>query len=364
MQFKNAYEIRNSILNYMKNNLSKIEGSYNFDIASAVSQETSVIYTDIGNLEKELFPWSCTKEPYLTYHLMCYGLTRLKSTKAKGTVTIKGKVTALIQEGTIIVSRLGIRYKTLTNAVINSSGEIDVGIEALEGGINGNCAVGDITGFEIETADIYSVANKEAITGGAEIETVESAKERMKKKASLPSHSGNKNNYIEWLGEIGGIGNVAVYGPSDNLGVPAGEVHIYFADYRGQIPSSEQIEQVKEYINTTNKRPVGCNLVVKAFNPLNTNLTFAEVIVKKGSITKEKWIEELKANVQLGYATKDFLVANTIPYAKIGNLALNIKGTVLYNDFKINNTTSNISILFNQTPVVGDVTIASFKEVN
>ena len=295
---------------------------------------------------------------------MCYGLTRLEETKAKGTVTIKGKTTALIREGTVIVSRLGVKYKTLVNAVIDSSEEVDVSIEAVEGGINGNCAIGDITSFEIETVDIYSVTNKEAITGGAAIETVESAKERMKKKASLPSHSGNKNNYIEWLGEIGGVGNIAVYGPSDDVGVPAGDVHIYFADYNGQVPSSEQIQQVKDYINTTNKRPVGCNLVVKAFQALTTNLTFAEVTVKKGSITKEKWIEELKANVQLGYNTKDFIVANTVPYARIGNLALNIKGTVLYNDFKINGTTSNIPIAYNQTPIVGNITVTSFKEVN
>lgn len=364
MNIKTAYIIRNNILNYMKNTLSKIEGSYNFDIASAVAQELGTTYTEIEDLQKELFPWTCTKEPYLTYHLMCYGLTRLGATKATGTITITGKNTSLIPFGTVIVSRLGVKYKTLENVVIGNSEKVEVRIEALEEGVNGNCAVGDITGFEIEKPEIYSVTNIEPITGGAPIETIESAKERMKKKASIPSHSGNKNNYIEWLSELGGIGNIAVYGPSDNVGVPAGDVHIYFADYKGEIPSGGQIEQVKNYINTTNKRPVGCNLIVKAFNPLKTNLTFAEVTVKKGSITQEKWIEELKARTQLGYATKDFLVADTVPYAKIGNIALNIEGTILYNDFKINGATSNISIAYNQTPVIGEVTITSFKEVN
>ena len=364
MNIKTAYIIRNNILNYMKNTLSKIEGSYNFDIASAVAQELGTTYTEIEDLQKELFPWTCTKEPYLSYHLTCYGLTRLGATKATGTVKITGKNTSLIPMGTIIVSRLGVKYKTLENVVISNTGKNTVGIEALEKGITGNCAIGDITGFEIEKPEIYSVTNEEPVTGGAPAETIEAAKERMKKKASTPSHSGNKNNYIEWLSELGGIGNVAVYGPSDSVGVPAGDVHIYFADYKGEIPSSEQIQQVKDYINTTNKRPVGCNLVVKAFQALTTNLTFAEVTVKKGSITKEKWIEELKANVQLGYATKDFIIANTIPYARIGNLALNIDGTIVYNDFKINGTTSNISIAYNQTPVVGNVTVTSFKEVS
>ena len=80
----------------MKNTLSKIEGSYNFDIASAVAQELGTTYADVEDLQKELFPWTCTREPYLTYHLMCYGLTRLGATKATGTITITGKNTSLI----------------------------------------------------------------------------------------------------------------------------------------------------------------------------------------------------------------------------------------------------------------------------
>lgn len=364
MDIKTAYLIRNNILNYMKNNLSKIEGSYNFDIASAVANELGESYIDINDLQKELFPWTCTKEPYLSYHLACYGLTRLNNTKAKGEITVKGKNTTIIPMGTVVVSRLNIRYKTLENAIIGISEEITVPIEAVEPGENGNCAVGDIVRFEVTNPDLKSVTNKKEITGGAPIETVEDAKERMKKKASVPSHSGNKNNYIEWLKEIGFVGNAAVYGPSDEVGVPAGDVHIYFADYKGEIPTQNLINQVKEYLNTTNKRPIGSNLVVKAFEPLKTHLSFAEVTVKKGSITKEEWIKELKKAVQIAYATKDFLVANTVPYAKIGSIALNINGTVIYNDFKINNSISNISIAFNQIPVIGDVTITSFKEVS
>lgn len=364
MNIKEIYEIRNNILNYMKNNLSKMEGSYNFDIASAVAQELGTTYLNIEDLQKELFPWTCTKEPYLTYHLMCYGLTRLTSTKAMGKITIKGKNTSLVPSNTIIISRLGIKYRTLENVFIGSTEEVDTLIEAIEGGVSGNCATGDIIGFEIEKSEIYSVTNKEPITGGAPQETVESAKERMKKKASTPSHSGNKNNYYEWLKEIAWIGNNEVYGPSDNVGIPAGDVHIYIADYKGEIPNSQQVEQVKEYLNTTNKRPIGCNLVVKAFEPLTTNLSFGSVTVKKNSITKEKWIEELKSKIQLGYITEDFIVANTIPYARIGAMALGIEGTVIYDDFKINNGTSNISIGYNQTPIVGNIVITSFKEVN
>ena len=86
--------------------------------------------------------------------------------------------------------------------------------------------------------------------------------------------------------------------------------------------------------------------------------------MKKGSLTKGEWIEQLKAKIQLGYITDDFIIANTVPYARIGALALGIEGTIIYDDFKLNGGTSNISIAYNQAPIVGTITITSFKEVS
>ena len=364
MEFKKAYEIRNNILNFMENNLSKIEGSYNFDIASAVAQELGNQNLESEEFIKELFPWTCTKEPFLSYHLMCYGLTRLGETKAVGEITITGKIATLIPEGTVVISRTGIKYTTDENCVIGNDGTITTKITAVDGGIAGNCAVGEITNFEIITPGITSVTNSKEITGGAPQETVEAAKDRMKTKASVPSHSGNKNNYIGWVKEVGGIGNVSVYGPEDSVGVPAGSVHIYFSTFTGELPNPTQIQQVKDYLNTTNKRPVGTNLEVKSYEELTTNMTFGEVKVKKGSITEEEWKKEFKNKIQLGYATEGFIISNTIPYAKLGIIALEIPGTVLYDDFKINGTTSNLSIAYNQFPVMGEVTITLFREVD
>lgn len=363
MQFKKAYEIRNSILNYMKNNLSKIEGSYNFDIASAVAEEMGNNNIEAEDFVKELFPWTCTKEPFLSYHLMCYGLTRLGETKAVGEITINGKIATLIPEKTVVVSRLGVKYTTDENCVIGTNGTVTTKITAVDGGTSGNCAIGDITGFEIITPGITSVTNEKEITGGAPQETVEAAKKRMKEKASVPSHSGNKNNYIGWVKEVGGIGNVSVYGPEDKVGVPAGSVHIYFSTFTGEIPNPTQIKQVLDYLNTTNKRPVGANLEVKAYEALTTNITFGEVKVKKGSITEEDWKDQFKNKIKLVYSTEGFIIASTVPYAKIGVIALEIPGTILYDDLKINNSTSNLPIAYNQTPIIGTVTITSFIEV-
>lgn len=362
MAFKEAYEIRNSILDYMKNDLTKQEGSYCFDVASAISEELQTEYEKVDMLERELFPWTCTKEPYLSYHLTCYGLKRLGETKANGTVTFYGSVTALIPKGTFVVSRLGVKYFTLDNAVIGNSGEVDVKIECEIGGISGNCANGDITSFDINLQNITKVTNEDKISGGADIEEVEQAKSRMAFKASTPSHSGNKNNYIEWVKEVGGIGKVLVVGAGE-YDVKAGHVEIYFSEFTGTVPSKEFIDQVYNHLNDTNKRPVGVNLLVKGFDPLKTDITFDEVQVSKDTIKESEWIDKLKENIQLSYATDGFLLPNILPYVKVGTLALQIEGTLVYNDMKINGSTSNIQIGYNQIPVVGDITINKFVEV-
>ncbi len=110
-------------------------------------------------------------------------------------------------------------------------------------------------------------------------------------------------------------------------------------------------------------RPVGMNPTARPYVALTTNLTFAEVRVKRGSITEQEWIDTLKQRTQLGYATEGFIIGDTVPYVKIGTLALSIEGTIIYDDFKVNGTTSNIPIPFNQTPILGTVTITSFVEV-
>lgn len=359
---KQAYEIRNNILNNMNNVLMKNEGSYNFDIASAVAKEMESNYIDLEDLKLQMFPQTVSREPYLSYWLAIHGLTRLGATKATGEIEITGKVTTQVALGTIVTSRLGAKYKTLKNVVLDSYGKATVSIEALESGTIGNCAAGDIIGFEIAVTNIYSVTNKLAVSGGAEIEPVESAKARMKFKASVPSHSGNKNEYKGWVKEVGGVGNVKVFGAGE-YEIPGGNVHIYFSTLDGQVPSSELITEVEAYLNNNERVPVCSNVIIKGFEPLVTNITFDSVTVKKGSYTKDEWISEFKNLVQLGYATDNFIINNTVPYPKVSSIALDIDGTIIYDNMKINSTISNLSIAYNQTPVIGTVTITTFIEV-
>ncbi|MGL5050916.1 MAG: baseplate J/gp47 family protein [Fusobacteriaceae bacterium] len=359
---KQAYEIRNNILNEMKNTLLKNEGSYNFDIASAVAKEMSEIYVDLEDLKLQMFPETCTREPFISYHLTTFGLVRLGATFATGEIEITGKVGTQIPLGTLVVSRLGALYKTVNNVMLDSYGKAKTSIIAESSGEIGNCSDGDITGFNIAIANIYSVTNKLAVSGGAEIEPIELAKKRLKFKATRPSHSGNKNDYYNWAFEVGGIGKVSIFGAGEHE-ILGGNVDLYFSTLEGQTPSTEMINSVVAHLNDNDRIPVGVQLNVKGFVPLITNITFDKVSVKKGNWTKESWITEFKKLVQLGYATDNFIVNSVVPFPKISVIALDLDGTIIYDDMKINGSISNLNIAFNQTPVIGEVTITTFEEV-
>ena len=261
------YQIKNDILNNLQFDVSKIEGSYTYDLAAAHSKRIKSVYDKLEEIFPELFPWSCTKEPYLSMHLKTFGLSRREAVKAKGKVTITGKIGAILNVGIVVISRLGVKYKTIESGIIGSNGTATLTIECLEPGIIGNCGVGDITNFEIANTNVYNVTNKEKIENGVDIETVEMAKERMHEKASMPAHSGNKNNYILWAKSIGGVGKVKVWGAGEKDGVNAGQVEIMISDYTNGTASPELVSNVQNYINTV--KIINADVRVKSFNAKN-----------------------------------------------------------------------------------------------
>lgn len=352
LEIPEEYQIKNDILNNLEYEVSKIEGSYAYDVASAHSKKLKEIYDKLSEIFPELFPWSCTKEPYLSMHLQTFGLTRREAVKARGEVTIKGKVGVILNTGIIVISRVGVKYITTQSGIINSDGEVTLTIECLEPGIIGNCGIGDITTFEIANTDVYSVTNKEKIENGADIETVELAKERMYEKASMPAHSGNKNNYILWAKSVGGVGKVTVWGAGEKKGVNAGQVEIMISDYSYNIADEELIEDVQNYINSV--KIINADVTVKSFNA--KNITIAAQIKHSTSIGIEAIKEDFTRLLKQKLTEDNFILDNVLSIFKVANLLFQVDGVIDYQNFTINGTTASIQLT--------DEEVTQIQEVN
>lgn len=334
------YQIKNNILNNLQYDVSKIEGSYAYDGASAHAKELKNIYNKLDEIFPELFPWSCTKEPYLSMHLKTFGLTRREAVKAKGKVIITGKIGAILNIGIVVISRVGVKYQTIESGIINDDGTAEIAIECLEAGIIGNCGIGDITSFEIANTDVYTVTNKEKIENGADIETVEIAKERMHEKASMPAHSGNKNNYILWAKSIGGVGKVRVWGAGEKESVKAGQVEIMISDYTNGTASSELVSNVQNYINTV--KIINADVKVKSFNAKNINILGQ--IKHSKTVKLEKIKEEFINLLKQKLTEESFITDNVLSIFKASNLLFQISGVIDYQNFTLNGSTTSIQL--------------------
>ena len=352
LEVPQEYQIKNDILNNLEYEVSKIEGSYAYDGAAAHAKNIKAVYDKLAEIFPELFPWSCTKEPYLPMHLKTFGLTRREAIKARGEVTITGKIGVILNAGIVVISRLGVKYITTETGIIGSDGTTTVAIECQETGTVGNCGVGDIVTFEIANTDVYTVTNKEVIENGADIETVEMAKERMHEKASRPAHSGNKNNYILWAKSIAGVGKVKVWGAGEKDSVKAGQVEIMIADYTNGVASSELVRDVQNYIDTV--KIINADVTVKSFKAKNVNI--AAQLKHSANISVEQIKKDFIDLLNQKLTEDSFVLDNVLSIFKVANLLFQIDGVVDYQNFTLNGATSSIQLTSEE--------IAEIQEVN
>lgn len=352
-------DIRNEILNAMQNALAKNEGTYNFDIAGSTALGISSLEEYIEWLQLQLFPWTVTDDYYLDLHMQVWNLTRRTPTYATGAVTFTGEPNTNIQDGTIVISRLGVEYKTLTSVIIGPTGTADTDIESLTAGPAGNCAIGDITTLQISIVGVDSVTNADRISGGFEIESIESCKERMREKASLPAHSGNKNDYYLWSKEVSGVGEVEVVGAGEH-GVTPGNVNIYITDYQYAPATPELITDVQDYLNT--KKPVNDNTTVFSKSALNLSVAINTVTVMSGKYTKAEYIAEVEQIIRSAISTGQYVIGGLVSIPRTISLVMSIEGTIDLNNLTINGGTSNIPVAYNQIPVLVSVVITNYVE--
>ena len=236
----NKIEARNKFLSNLENKFSKIEGTFNFDIASAYGIEAEAIYKLLEFWVKQTFIDTATEDEFIDYHAMLFGVTRKQGTKARGEILITGKADTTISAGSIVLKTDSTKYKLLYDTTIAFNGKAVAEVECLHTGEVGNCAIGEIVNFEIANADIFTVTNEKAFTNGYEKEPNDSLISRAKERILKPAHSGNIYDYEKWAKEIDGVGKVLV----EPLWNGNGTVRVRISNYNNALADKELIQKV------------------------------------------------------------------------------------------------------------------------
>lgn len=356
MQSKNRIQIRNTILSDLKNQNSKIEGSYNYDIAASNAISMEELYNYMEWWGKQTFITTATEDEFVDQHALIFGVTRREDTKASGAATISGKTGAEIKRGTILLSRTGQKYESITIGYIDSSGTATVRIQALEGGPGGNCGIGDIIGFEIANTDIYGVVNEEAITGGFDVESNESVVARCKEKVLEPAHSGNENDYKQWAREVAGVGKVDVI-PVWNGG---GTVKVIISNYDYEPVTEELVQAVKDHIEEPTGRPIGADITVVSYIAYDLNVEVNLRIAEgyNSEAIKDKITADIRKGIieeSVAYPTK--AKTTFVSYGKIGAIILAIDGVLDYTSLTLNGGEGSLEVEREKIVVLKSVTV-------
>lgn len=350
----NKIEARNTFLANLENNFSKIEGSFNFDIASAYGIEAESIYKSLEYWVNQTFIDTATEDEFIDYHAMLFGVTRKQGTKARGEITITGKADTTISAGAIVLKTDSTKYRLLYDTTIAFNGKAVAEVECLEAGEIGNCAIGEIVNFEIANADIFMVTNEKAFTNGYEKEPNDSLIARAKERILKPAHSGNVYDYEKWAKEIDGVGKVLV----EPLWNGNGTVRVRISNYNNTLADSELIRKVKKRIEQIDGRPVGADVTVTSFDGKNISILVSVILspgTKLNAVTdliSSKIKQMIKDNSALySLNNKEILSIN-----RVEKIALSIDGV---EDCKvlINNDSKNITVDSNEILIVTGVVI-------
>lgn len=366
-------EIHQRMLDELPEDIDKSEGGYIYDLTRPTAIEVARM-KEFELVETIKLIWPRFAEGiYLDYHAETRGLERKEATNASGKLYIEGKIGTLISEGTIFMTESindepAKEYVTLEDAEIlegeDGTGSVEVEIQSIEAGMNGNSAAGTVLLQDDISEDITLVINKEPITGGMEAEEDESLRERIMEydQAQGQSFIGNINDYKRWATSVEGVGDAVILTPEDDSGV----IEIVITDSNGQSASEELCQSVYDLImqpDDPEKRlaPINAKIDVKAQKSMLLTVS-ADVELRDAKLeTVEKTVASA-LNDYLKFAAND----GEIRYTQVCKILGNTEGIYDYKNLIVKNaedsslyedTAVNLPIPAGSIPMLQSVTL-------
>ena len=207
-------------------------------------------------------------------------------TFAKFYITIGGTKDATIPANSYLSSADGLLYQTDEETIFTETGTVSISVTATETGDAYNLNAGDELAWQIaiDNVDSFGTVQADNISKAVNAEGDSQFRQRILLELRNPRKLGTENDYKSWSLMRGEHG-VPVSKAFVRGGIKAGEVEIFILiEQEGDfltIPSADQIQAVKEYIDT--QRPVGTIISVKAVKLENAIVEISNFVINKNS---------------------------------------------------------------------------------
>ncbi|MHB1305384.1 MAG: baseplate J/gp47 family protein [Acidiphilium sp.] len=213
-----------------------------------------------------------TATDWLPVHGAMWGVPQVQPSAAGGNVLVTGTPGATIPAGVEFGAASQAIYTSTAAVVLSSAGAGSLPVSANVAGSSGNLGAGATLTAVSPVADLApqtGVVDANGITGGLDIESLDSWRARILQKIRTEPSGGNYDDYVEWaMQAIPGVAYAAC--PPGACG--GGVVSVVFAMAGPTAPTAEEVAAVQAYIETL--RPVTASVTVygATLNPVPVSL--------------------------------------------------------------------------------------------
>ena len=354
---KSYYESQKDILDRMlnRNSLSTEEGSLNYVLNVPFTFELENIRSDMDEIIKRNNIIDAYKNGYdeeVEKYCQEDGVLRKEAKYATGKITFYGTVGTKISAGYQFGDKdNGLRYKTTQDAVIGTDGSVEVNAISVEPGARYNKEADTLQYIPIKLVGISSCTNKEAFVGGVDLESIDDLFYRHQLKVKRNPNGSNAVQYEEWALEVDNVGYAKCI-PAEELGV-GGKVKIIIANSNKRKADSELIQKTYDYIDSVRPLLSG-TLEIVSVKEVAVNITGKAEI--DNTVTLEDVKNAFKKLIEEYFGDKVYKTKK-ISIAKIQAMLVDIDGVTDCADIKINNNTSNISLLVDEIAVLQNINL-------
>lgn len=339
-------QILKSVLGRIESGIAKQEGTFTYDVSSALSVELAIAYTQLERVLRLGFA-ETSSGAYLDRRADEHGVTRRAAAKAAGRVKLTGNAGATVPKGTVFATGAGTRFVTKEAAVLAADGTADAAVEAEKAGFAGNAASGTITQIPVSVSGLSSVVNPEPTLGGYDTETDASLLERLLLRVRNQATSGNAAHHKMWALETDGIGDARIF----PLWNGPGTVKVVLLDQNKRAPTTQLVAAAADHIEQA--RPIGAAVTVAAADEVPVHVS-VDVTLSGGT--------QASVTAAIENGIRDYLksLAFTDPvvrYTRIANVVLDTEGVQDYTALTVNGSTVNLTIPDGSVAVPGTVTV-------
>ena len=329
----------------LRNAENLIEGSFALDNLSAVAAELDRIEElGVNFMPNRFFP-TLAEGDDLTLAAANFGVERRPAAFAAVTLTIMGDPGALVDEE-VKAAAGDMIFACRESAVIPDDGAVEVYAVCETAGADGNVAAGAIDEFITAYDGLTGVTNESQSYGGADEESDEALRGRVKARWQSPSTGGNRADYVNWALDVEGVAKARAFNPS------AGNVEVYLVAAGNTEAGEELLEAAAAYIEEN--RPIGANVTVKSGEAVELNLSIQAKVKEGYTLMSAK--QEIEAALET-YIESISFVEDRVSYLKIADL-LFVDGVEDITSYTINGGESSISLEETQFPKLGEVTVS------